>query len=104
MYVLVRVPEARDHSLRHARLNSQNRAAWAVRGSRKWPSRVVSAPMRPVRTVSVIAGPDDHGNACVLYTAFGGPTTPREPGDTSMNDEQVAESKAFWAQHALATG
>ena len=85
-------------------MNSQNRAAWAVRGSRKWPSRVVSAPMRPVRTVSVIAGPDDHGNACVLYTAFGGPTTPREPGDTSMNDEQVAESKAFWAQHALATG
>jgi len=73
-----------------------------ARGTRKWPSRLVRAPMRPTRMLSVIAGPDGD-EPCVLYTAFGGPVSPREPGDTSLvgNAEGLAESEAFWAEHAL---
>jgi len=50
------------------------------RGSRAWTSRLVARDTRPTRQVTVIAGPHD-GQPCVLYTAFGGPATPQEPGD-----------------------
>lgn len=36
---------------------------------------------------------------CILYTAYGGPCVPQEPGDPSCRDR--AASEAFWAQHAL---
>lgn len=36
---------------------------------------------------------------CVLYTAFGGPAAPQEPGDPSCKD--LAESATFWREHAL---
>jgi hypothetical protein len=41
----------------------------------------------------------------ILYTAFGGPAAPREPGDPSLdgNEAGLAESKAFWAEHALSS-
>lgn len=72
-----------------------------IRGSRTWSSRICDRPVRQVRTVSVIAGP--HGDApCVLYTAFGGPVAPREPGDPNIqSDEERARSIAFWRLHAL---
>jgi len=38
-------------------------------------------------------------NACVLYTAFGGPASPQEPGDPGCKDP--AASAAFWREHAL---
>jgi hypothetical protein len=72
-----------------------------VRGNRAYLSRVIDAPMRQVRTVTVIAGEHD-GSACVLYTAFGGPLTPQEPGDPTCKDP--AKSKEFWSKHALAIG
>jgi hypothetical protein len=74
-----------------------------VRGDRKCASRVLLAPRRPiwVRVVTVIAGPDGP-NACVLYTAFGGPKAPREPGDPAIGSwAELIESRDFWAQHAL---
>lgn len=37
---------------------------------------------------------------CVLYTAFGGPVAPQEPGDPGCKDP--AASAAFWREHALA--
>ena len=37
--------------------------------------------------------------ACVLYTAFGGPASPQEPGDPGCKDP--AASTAFWREHAL---
>ena len=70
-----------------------------ARGSRSWKSRLVDRPTRPTRTVTVVAGPHD-GHACVLYTAFGGPATPQEPGDTGCKD--AAASAIFWREHALA--
>jgi hypothetical protein len=73
----------------------------APRGTRAWPSRLVARPARPTRLLTVIAGPHDDA-ACVLYTAFGGPLAPQEPGDPGCKDP--AASRAFWAEHALATG
>lgn len=72
-----------------------------IRGTRAWESRLCDRPVRQVRTVSVIAGP--HGDApCVLYTAFGGPVAPREPGDPNITDEaERARSVSFWREHAL---
>lgn len=52
----------------------------AHRGTRAWASRLVARAARPTRQVTVIAGPHD-GHPCVLYTAFGGPAAPQEPGD-----------------------
>jgi hypothetical protein len=53
--------------------------------------------------ITVIGGPhlDD---PCILYTAFGGPATPKEPGDPSLDGNliELAKSQAFWAEHALA--
>ena len=38
----------------------------------------------------------------MLFTAFGGPLAPREPGDPDMTDaKEIAESKKFWSEHAL---
>lgn len=37
--------------------------------------------------------------ACVLYTAFGGPAAPQEPGDPGCKDPEA--SAAFWREHAL---
>ena len=72
----------------------------APRGARTWTSRLIALPSRPTRQVTVIAGP--HGDApCVLYTAYGGPCAPQEPGDPGCRDQAV--SAAFWADHALAT-
>ena len=39
-------------------------------------------------------------HACVLYTAFGGPASPQEPGDPGCKD--LAASAEFWREHALA--
>ena len=37
--------------------------------------------------------------ACVLYTMYGGPVAPQEPGDP--NCKNLGDSEAFWSQHAL---
>lgn len=83
-----------------------------ARNGRAWPSRMMRmgyalmtqphvswAPLT-VRTMTVIAGPGA-GHPCVLYTAYGGPAAPREPGDPSLSDSERAVSEAFWAEHAL---
>lgn len=74
---------------------------YRVRGNRKHASRMVDLPMRPTRKLTVIAGPHD-GQPCVLYTAFGGPITPKEPGDRSMQTDEFEQARAFWSAHALA--
>lgn len=57
-------------------------------------------PARMVRTMTVIGGPDDHGET-ILYTAYGGPSAPREPWDSTLNEEQRAQAQQFWSEHAL---
>lgn len=69
------------------------------RGTRTWTSRLTEKPMRPTRKVTVIAGPYD-GHDCALYTCYGGPEAPQEPGDPGCKDP--AASTTFWREHALA--
>ena len=69
------------------------------RGTRAWTSRLVARPTRPTRMITVIAGPHEE-HACILYTAFGGPASPQEPGDPGCKDPVA--SAAFWREHALA--
>ena len=62
-------------------------------------SRLVRWPTRVDARMTVIGqGPD------VIYTAYGGPCAPREPGDPTLSESERAESKAFWRVHALAAG
>lgn len=80
----------------------ESEVEYVTRGIRQGQSRMVNKPMRPTRTLTVIAGPDGD-EPCILYTAFGGPLAPREPHDSSLSESELAESKAFWAQHALSS-
>lgn len=82
---------------------SDAEARYETRAGRAWPSRLVRRPSRPTRVVTVIGGPDAAGRT-VLYTAYGGPAAPREPGDPSLEGDAaaLAESTAFWREHALA--
>jgi hypothetical protein len=66
------------------------------------PSRMVDKPKRPSSKLTVVGVRS--GEAATIYTAYGGPLAPREPGDASMTtDAEKAESAAFWAEHALAS-
>lgn len=87
------------------------------RNGRAWESRMLTDLNKPVRValaqggwgyttdptsriITVIGGPAE-GHPCVLYTAYGGPLAPREPGDPSLPDSEREASEAFWAEHAL---
>jgi hypothetical protein len=62
------------------------------RGTRAWTSRLVDRPARPVRTVTVIAGP--HGDhACIVYTMFGGPLAPQERGEIRGQIEEIERKR-----------
>lgn len=77
----------------------ESEVKYVTRGERTWQSRTIEcAYPRTSRKVTVIAGPHD-GEACVLFTAYGGPLAPQEPGDPGCKDK-VASSE-FWSQHAL---
>lgn len=71
------------------------------RGNREYTSRGIKTDTRQVRTVTVIAGPHEE-HACILYTAFGGPITPKEPNDPTLAPDKLDESRKFWSEHALA--
>ncbi len=75
----------------------ESQVHYQVRGERKGESRMVRASARPSRLVTVIAGMYED-EPCILYTAFGGPASPKEPWDCNNDPESVA----FWAEHALA--
>lgn len=87
----------------------EDQVTYCQRGDRAGKSRVVNDDSLLVPTFSdkmtVIVGPDESvgsGNV-VLYTVYGGPLAPREPWDPTIQDDPalLAESKAFWAEHAL---
>lgn len=63
-------------------------------------SRCCARESRQVTKVTIIAGPYK-GYPCVMYAAFGGPMVPKEPDDPNMTLDEIAASKAFWAEHAL---
>lgn len=75
---------------------TDHRVVMAPRGTRAWPSRMLSHSSiyqpRPTRLLTVIGGPSD-GDPCVLYTAFGGPQAPQEPGDIRRQIEALEEER-----------
>lgn len=73
----------------------------ARRGNRDGLSRMIARRPRPTSFLTIIGGPHKD-NPCILYTAYGGIYSPREPWDLTMNAEEKKESEAFWATHALA--
>jgi len=82
----------------------ESEVKYIIRGNRKCASRVFkdSRDKPRVRMVTVFAGPTGGHEGLVLYTAYGGAASPREPGDTTIpNWEGVAEARDFWSQHAL---
>ena len=79
----------------------EREVTYLVRGARPGPSRTCDRPLRDVRTMTVIGGLDDAGKM-ILYTAYGGPSAPREPWDPGLTtSDQYSESLRFWSQHAL---
>lgn len=78
----------------------EEEVTYRARGGRSWVSRVVNRPTRPTRQITVIAGPYE-GDPCVMYTAFGGPSTPKEPHDPTLEPSQQGNSLVFWSEHAL---
>lgn len=123
----------------------ESEVTYMARGARAWKSRTIAvAYPRTSRKVTVIAGPHDEAcdpahhwpkqcilcegigkvhHACILFTAYGGPLAPREPGDLESEiehvrglapspghftlladlDRKLAASRAFWSEHALIT-
>ncbi len=87
---------------------TEDMVTYANRGERKYQSRLIDRPVYPTQTCTVIAGPytDGHGkhHPMVLYTVYGGPPAPPEPGGFPENypDSKKAEAVTFWAKHALA--
>lgn len=77
---------------------AEDEVTHAPRGERTWASRLVKRPARLTRLITVVAGPHEM-SACVLYTAFGGPPAPQEPGDPGCKDPVA--SSTFWRDHAL---
>ena len=77
-----------------------------VRGDRAYSSRLCNRAPRMVREVTIIAGPhsEDADAGMVVYTMFGGPLAPKEPGDTCLSDEERPAAEAFWADAALSAG
>ncbi len=79
---------------------AEDEVRYEIRGKRKGPSRLCSRPPAEVRTMTVIGGLNE--GQCILFTAYGGPSAPREPWDDDMlTDEDRATSRRFWAEHAL---
>lgn len=83
---------------------SEDEVTYGVRPGRRWATRFVHRPvraMRPTRLLTFVAGPHED-KPCVLYTAYGGPKAPREPGDLGITSwTEIVESRDFWAEHAL---
>ena len=96
--------------------------SYARRGDRAWDSRLIDLPTRQQHEVTVIAGPHEAectrcntaagawnllhradcpdcdgtqkiAHACVLYTAFGGPSAPQEPGDVRAQLEALESAR-----------
>ena len=80
---------------------SEDQVQYRVRPGRSWPSRTVARPVRPTRTLTVVAGPHG-GDDLVLFTCHGGPAAPPEVNDPNLEPADRAASLAFWNDHALA--
>jgi len=71
--------------------------SYRPRGDRPWSDRVVDWPARQVGYVQTIGKRE--GDDFELWTIFGGPNAPRNPGDPANEDPEG--SRKWWSQHAL---
>lgn len=88
---------------------AEEHVTYGIRGNRTCATRFIkNGEMRFTRKITVVAGPAKIGDeeyACVLYTAYGGPEAPREPGDPGLNSmEDIKKSRDYWSKHALVKG
>ncbi len=75
---------------------------YATRPDRDWTSRLVNRPSRDTDKITVIYGHyAPHG--CCLFTVYGGPLAPMEPGDPRVTDTVRKQCEDFWKQHALSS-
>jgi hypothetical protein len=77
------------------------------RGPRPWPSRLVGRPAQWTNRVTAVVGPHTVGtqeHPMFLYTVYGGPEAPREPGSPGLAGQHLQEAVEFWSVHALAAG
>jgi hypothetical protein len=79
----------------------EDQVQYRARSGRAWPSRTVACPLRPTRTLTIVAGPHG-GDDLVLFTCHGGPPAPQEINDPNLTPADLAASIAFWNEHALA--
>jgi hypothetical protein len=63
------------------------------------PHPILAASHGPFVGCDHCGGSGKIQHACILYTAFGGPLAPQEPGDPGCKDPEA--SAAFWREHAL---
>lgn len=77
----------------------ESEVRYEKRGGRTWESRLCARAPRQVREVTVVAGPHD-GEACIVFTMYGGPAAPQEPGDPGCRRNGDA-SLLFWSTAAL---
>jgi hypothetical protein len=84
----------------------ESECRYAPRGEREYDSRLCDREPRMVRQVTIVAGPhpDDPKAGMVLFTMYGGPAAPQEPGDPRLAPEKRPESEAFWSKAALSAG
>ena len=83
----------------------ESEAHYAKRGDRPYLSRVVvDAPQSQTNIITVVVGPHEE-EPHVLYTMYAGPAAPREPGDPSLEGDELElqRSQEFWAKHALSS-
>ena len=83
---------------------TEDQVFYKNRGDRTYQSRCVPINKYGVKKTSlltVIAGPYED-IPCMLYTAFPGPSAPKEVNDPSMNEKERFFAEQFWKEHALA--
>lgn len=78
----------------------EDEVIYEKRGDRPYADRMICKAPRPCSFVQAIGVRD--GDSFTLYTVYGGCLAPQHPEDETNQDPDA--SKAFWAQHALATG
>ncbi len=81
---------------------------YAVRGNRDVLSRMCDLPKIASRKVVIVGG--EHEGAYILFTAYGGPSAPREVIEAErlhaagkLSAEALADARNFWCLHALST-
>lgn len=81
---------------------TEDEVRYQVREGRKNASRIlIGADSRRMQQGTLICGPSGD-EPCVLYTVYGGPAAPREPGDLTCPIGDIEAARKFWAVHALA--